>query len=309
MRKVLVSLIILMFLMFSFYFFISSYKTYVFKSNAHCAEASVARQITNKLNWKLWWPGEIKKDSLYYFQSCNYRIDKILLNGFESTIFFKQDSLKGFLQYIYLGDDSTSFVWTSTAKFANDPIKRFNQYFLLKKLSFNIESLLSGIKNHFNDPEKVYGLKINREKVAESSYISTKHTFNHYPINLEVYEMIHALQQYIINMGGEEKMYPMLHVEKEAPSVYETMVAIPTKTELASTNEFQLKKMILGNILTAEVKGGVYRVISGEEEFKNYISDYKILSPAIPFQSLVTNRLIETDSLKWITKLNYPIFQ
>jgi hypothetical protein len=59
----------------------------------------------------------------------------------------------------------------------------------------------------------------------------------------------------------------------------------------------------------AEVKGGLFSVINGEEELTYYLSDYKKNSPAIPFQSLVTNRLLEIDTSKWVTKLYYPIFQ
>jgi hypothetical protein len=86
------------------------------------------------------------------------------------------------------------------------------------------------------------------------------------------------------------------------------MVAIPTKTDLPSEGNFSLKKMVLGNILMAEVKGGMYTILKGEEEMTNYVNDYKKTAPAIPFQSLVTNRLVETDTSKWITRLYYPIF-
>ncbi len=309
MKKILAVLFVVIILLISFYLLISSSKSYIFERVAKCAEPAVARQITNKLNWNKWWPGEIKNDSLYYFENCRYRIDKILLNGFQATVFYKQDSLKGFMQYIYVGNDSTNFQWTSIAQFPNNPIVRYKKYFELYKTGKNIDKLLIGIKTHFDNQEKVYGLKINRETVSEAAYISTKNTFNHYPSTLEVYEMINSLKQYIVTVGGTAKKYPMLHVEYEGPAIYEAMVAIPTQTALPSTDKFQLKKMILGNILTAEVKGGTYRVIAGEDEFKNYIHDYKTLSPAIPFQSLVTDRLVEKDSTKWITILNYPIFQ
>lgn len=309
MKKVFVLFIALIILVISFYIFLPSNKNFVFASFARCAEPSVARQITNKHIWKLWWPGEIKNDTLYNYQNCTYRIDKILLNGFQATVFHQQDSLKGFLQYIYVGNDSTAFQWTSIAAFSNNPIKRLNQFIKLKKIAQNIQSLLNKIKTHFDNQEKVYGMLIKRETVSIPTYLSTKSTFKHYPTTREVYEMIESLKEYINKIGGEETLYPMLHIEYKGPEIYDAMVAIPTKTELPSNDKFQLKKMILGNILTAEVKGGIYSVINGEQEFKNYINDYKILSPAIPFQSLITNRLKETDSTKWITKLNYPIFQ
>ena len=66
--------------------------------------------------------------------------------------------------------------------------------------------------------------------------------------------------------------------------------------------------MVLGNILKAEVTGGLDRVKEGETELANYVDDYHKLSPAIPFQSLVTDRISQADSTKWITRLYYPIF-
>lgn len=86
------------------------------------------------------------------------------------------------------------------------------------------------------------------------------------------------------------------------------MVAIPTKKPLPSKNKFQVKRMILGNILMGEVKGGITTVINSEEQLANYVTDHKKLSPAISYQSLVTDRLMEKDSTKWVTRLYYPVF-
>ena len=66
--------------------------------------------------------------------------------------------------------------------------------------------------------------------------------------------------------------------------------------------------MVLGNILVGEVKGGLSTILNAEKQLANYVFDYGKASPAIPFQSLVTDRSLEADSSKWITRLNYPIF-
>jgi hypothetical protein len=65
--------------------------------------------------------------------------------------------------------------------------------------------------------------------------------------------------------------------------------------------------MVPGKILVAEVKGGEQRVREAAANLQNYVDDYKLKSPAIPFESLVTDRTKETDTSKWITKLYYPI--
>ena len=66
--------------------------------------------------------------------------------------------------------------------------------------------------------------------------------------------------------------------------------------------------MILGNILEAKVVGGPATIEKGEIAMKNFAKDYGKVSPAIPFQLLVTDRNKEQDTSKWITYLKYPVF-
>jgi len=291
------------------YFLIPTSQKLAYQTVVSCTESGVSRQIINKEKWPLWWPGQIKNNSVYSYKSYEYNFKKILLNGIETTIGNKQDSVKGFLQFAYNGNDSTQFLYTSNYNFSANPFKKIVQYFQLKKIENNIENLLADIKKYFDNPENIYGLNILKQKVTESSMISLKHTFQHYPSTQEIYGMIQSVKEYIHTKGGEENDFPMFHVQVEEPTTYEVMVAIPTKIDLPSEDKFQLKKMVLGKILVAEVKGGIYSVMKGDEELTNYISDYKKISPAIPFQSLVTNRLLEADTTKWITKLYYPVFQ
>ncbi|MEI8058912.1 MAG: hypothetical protein WCG67_02045, partial [Ferruginibacter sp.] len=103
--------------------------------------------------------------------------------------------------------------------------------------------------------------------------------------------------------------YPMLNVHEENSSSFETMVAINTKKEVTANETFQLKRMHLGVILMGEVKGGLHTITTGEKEMSNYVTDHRKYTPAIPYQSLVTDRLNEPDTSKWITRLYFPIFQ
>ncbi len=293
-----------------FYFIIPSTKKTIYLTSTTATETSVSRQLSNKAKWPLWWPGKKINDTLYRFQDCNYRIEKILLNGFETTVFNSKDSIRGFIQYSSEGTDSTKFQWTASHNFSSNPLKRVNQYVQLNNIGNSIKSLLDSMKKYFDKQENVYGFKIEKNKVTESSLISVKNVFPHYPSTQEIYKIIESLKEYIKKENGEEAGYPMLHVEKIGAAAFETMVAIPTKTVLASKDLFHLKQMVLGGaILMAQVNGGVEKIKNGEAELNNYVIDYKKLSPAISFQSLVTNRLLETDSLKWITKLYYPVFE
>jgi hypothetical protein len=290
------------------YFLVPANQNLGYQTIVNCTESGASRQILNKGSWQLWWSAQKVNDTLYTYQHYTYRIDKVLLNGIEVTLLNNKDSVKGFLQFQPYGTDSTQFQWTYKNNFSVNPLKRFDQYLQLKKSGKTVESLLGDIKKYFDNPENIYGLKITMQKVVESSLISLKNTFQHYPSTEEIYGMIQSVKEYIKKTGGEEAGYPMLHVEKEGAEIFETMVAMPTTNDLPAQGQFQVKHMHMGFMLAAEVTGGVYRVVKGEKELSNYVSDYKRNSPAIPFQSLVTNRLLETDSTKWVTRLYYPVF-
>jgi hypothetical protein len=65
--------------------------------------------------------------------------------------------------------------------------------------------------------------------------------------------------------------------------------------------------MVPGTILVAEVKGGTATVEEGFRQLEFYIDEHELSSPGRPFQSLITDRSIEKDSTKWVTKLYYPV--
>jgi hypothetical protein len=66
--------------------------------------------------------------------------------------------------------------------------------------------------------------------------------------------------------------------------------------------------MIPGKILVTEVKGGNYTTGEALKQLDIYLDDNHLSSPAIPFESLVTDRSQETDTAKWVTKIYYPIY-
>ena len=310
MKKwMLLFILFVCFVIFSAYFFIPSQGIYNNSTVVGCTQSAAVRKITKKNALQMWWPGQKQGEYLYTYKKVQYRIDKTLMNGFETTAFEKSDSIKGILQFIYYGNDSMQIHWASTHRFSSNPIIKIMQYFSLKKYTNNIESLLKDLNKYFNVQENIYGIKIIKQKFGGSSMISLKYSTTHYPNTAEIYKMVDSIKAYIFKKGGAAENYPMIHVSSRDLGIFETMVALSTKTELAAEGKFELKKMPLGNMLIAEVRGGSYTIMRSEHELTNYITDYGKSSPAIPFQSLITNRLLETDTAKWITKLYYPIFK
>jgi hypothetical protein len=308
MKKWLLLILIIIASLITLYFSFPATQTDEFQTTFACAPQAVARQIINKEKWSKWWPGKKINDSIYSFEDCKYRIGKILLNGFHTTVYHDKDSIKGLLQFIYFGTDSTQFKWTSVYHFSKNPLKRIKESGEVKRLNNNVVCLIVDMKKFFSVPSNVYGMKIVEENITDSTMIAVKQEFDHYPTTEEIYGMIHSVKNYIKEHHGEETNYPMLNVHKEGPSRFQAMVGVPTKVDLPAKGKFELKKMVLGVILRADVKGGVERVKEGEKQLAYYVTDHQKYSPAIPFQSLVTDRISQPDSTQWITKLYYPIF-
>lgn len=290
------------------YFLISGSQQFIYSTYINCTNEGAIRQIQNKEKWQLWWPGQKEKDDLYSFKNYHFRIDEIMFNGFEATIYNNTDALKSNLQVLPLGIDSSEFQLSCSYAFSSNPFRRYAQYFRLKKTKKTVAELLTAIKPFYEKEENIYGMKIEMQKVKDSSLVSIKNSFAHYPSTEEIYNMVNSLKEYISKKGGEENNYPMLNIYETSPQSYEVMVAIPTKWDIPMEGNFKLKKMVLGKILVCEVKGGEKTVMQGEKQLSFYVNDHKKISPAISFQSLVTNRLKEPDTSKWITKLYYPVF-
>jgi hypothetical protein len=309
MKKWLVILgVIILAIIGAVYVFIPATENFVYASSVKCPQEAATRFLINKNKWQQWWPGQKKEEHLYTYKNYEYRVNKIMLNAVDITVSDSKDSVRGLLRI--LGDTGavTKLQWNSELEFSSNPIIRLSQYFQSKNIKTNIASLVEDCKLFFEKQENVYGMKIQVETVKDSSLVSYSLILDHYPLTEEIYDMIGKVKEYIKKKGGKENSSPMMHVQTISPTEFGIMVGIPTQGDLPSEGEFRAKKMVLGNILTGEVKGGVYTVTQAELEMKNFVTDFRRMSPAIPYQSLITNRMLEPDTAKWITRLYYPIF-
>lgn len=290
------------------YIFIPPVKTISYNAEVQCAGPAVQRLIIYKNNWEKWWPGKKVNDTLYSLGDFNYSIDKILPNGVETMLMGDDDMVSASITYNSIPGDSTRLGFVSNIPLSGNPFTRFFQNMETGKVAASAAQLLDGMSAFFNKQENVYGLKINIQKVRDSSLIAVNQAMNHYPSVTEIYKTISEIQGYIQSKGGMQADSPMLNVYTDDSINFQVMIAIPTKGDMPSSGKFQLKKMVLGNILMGEVRGGITAIAEGDKQLINYITDYHKTSPAIPYQMLITNRMQETDTAKWVTQLYYPVF-
>ncbi len=290
------------------YIFIPAKQSVTSQISINCVQTAAERILLSKGKLSSWWPGKVNSNNVHNYKNFRYRFNRVLLNGINATVTNDNDSLVGMIQIIPTDGITTLLQWSSPVVFSNNPVTRLMQYNNLVEYKKNLDGLFADIKNHLEKQENIYGFRVERKTVTDTVMISLKQTFNHYPNTPEVYAMINSLKQFISLNKAEETSYPMLNVHSEDSTSFDVMVAVPTKTAVKATCQFLLKKMIAGNILVAEIKGGIYTVKEAERQMVNYANDYKKMSPAIPYQSLITNRQLQPDTTKWVTRLYYPIF-
>lgn len=277
----------------------------------HCSEKGGYRILTNNSNWKKWWPAKsssINNSNGFNYNKHNFLIGNRYPEGLEMLIKKDTSVYNSLISLISIKVDSSKLEWRATLSASRNPFIRAQQYFRAREIKSNMKDIVGNVKSFLEKPENVYGMTITVDKVKDTLLVARKMISSSYPDTEIIYKLIDGLRSFINSKGAKETNNPMLHVAT-TPGInsYETIVAIPVNKVLDDSGDFAFKRMVPGNILTAQVKGGISRVKEGEAQLENFVQDYQFISPAIPFQSLVTNRMNEKDTSKWITKLYYPI--
>ncbi|HZH63621.1 MAG TPA: GyrI-like domain-containing protein, partial [Flavisolibacter sp.] len=138
--------------------------------------------------------------------------------------------------------------------------------------------------------------------------ISTSTTTSGYPSADRIYSLIDKLQAFAQTKGAKQTGQPMLNINTPDSISYRVQVALPVDKKLKDEGDIFYRWMLGGgNILVMEVKGGYATINKAFMEMENYVRDFSRTAPAIPFQSLITDRRKEPDTGKWVTKLYWPV--
>jgi hypothetical protein len=264
----------------------------------------ISRTLTNNENWKKWWPG----DTLFNYNKQTYSVQGKIFNSFAIDIYSDKDSINSRMELILVRFDTMTIVWRGEQVSSNNPFKRFVQYLRVHETEKNMKIILRRMKIFLEKKENIYGFDVKHTKVLDSVLISTRRSFAYQPGIKDIDAMIRDLKKYIVQNKAIEQNFPMLNIMKIDSSHYEVMTAIPVDKLLPETREFVPKLLLKGgNILEVQILGGPATIENSMKEFENYRSDYEFTSPAIPYQLLVTDRMKEPDTTKWITRLYYPV--
>lgn len=269
---------------------------------------TILRFLGDTSKWKKWWPAEAKTTSTFFYKDHQYRLSNIMYNALDVVITHNHFSINNRIILFPYGRDSANLLWESKIKTGYNPIFRVRAYFSSKEIEDNISMLLQHFISFINDSKNIYGYNITLTTLKDTTLISAKFTSKLYPSTASIYSVISNLKKYFALSGARETNYPMLNIRK-TDSNYVTMVAIPVDRALKGNKLFLPKRMIIikDNTLLIEVHGGVSSIQKAFFELGNYMQDHHYGAPALPFESLVTDRSKEADTTKWITRIYAPI--
>lgn len=268
---------------------------------------AVFRVLLSDDHWQKWWPGE-KKDGQLIFSDNRFTIEKQMFQAIGIDINTKSDQYNSSMILLPLKNDSTEVEWKLTTQSPMNPITRISSYIKCKNLQSDLKQLLSSFKNYVENSANVYGFPIHVGNVQDSIILVTVDSISGYPSTETIYSRIHRLKEYAAKMGAKETNLPMCHIDS-VDGANRLMVGLPINRDISTRGtEMMIKRLVLGYILISEVTGGPYIISRHLRQMEQYMFDYKRRSPALPYQSLITNRLQEPDTSKWKTRISYPVY-
>lgn len=315
MKKWLIGIVIFIGVIMGLIYFlipniISFRSTISFKANSQ----GVFRFLLDDNSWANWLQeksgttGEKDTSSDYYYNGYNYAIGAKKTSSIFINVRNAEAEAITILNLLPLSTDSTGLSWDGVMNTSYNPIKRIQVYFRSQKLKKDINSLMEKMNSFLSKPENVYGFKIQEELVTDTTLVSTYAPSENYPSTDFIYGLIDQLKNYIVSQSAKETGAPMLNITITDSVKYLTRVAIPVDKILKTSGSIAYRWMLGGgNIFVCEVKGGPYSIDKATRQVQYYMSDHQRATPAIPFQSLITDRRNETDTSKWVTKIYYPV--
>lgn len=269
------------------------------------------RQIFDEQKWQ-WWPGKKPNSQQpaerFEYNGNSYTIIQKKLTSLVIEISNEKDSILTELFFIPIQNDSMQLSWVGIQKTRLNPLNRIQKRSWIKGIDADMNSVLEKIQAFYSNEDNVYGFHIQKTVVADSNYMFTTIRTKTYPSTEQIYGSVDKLKHYIQLNNAQPTGFPMLNIYRDSDSTYFTKLALPVDKKLKNSGDIQYRWMLKGgNILVTEVRGGPYSIDSAFSELQNYVQDHHRTAPAIPFQSMITNRRTEPDTNKWVTKLYWPV--
>ena len=312
MKKILIAFLMLLFAAaVCVYVFIPKQLTVYHSVTAKINDKWAFKYLMNSTEWRKWWPldspQQTNADSLLHYDDLSFKPDSLFYNALTITIGKDGSYMNSKLLVLPVKKDEVQIDWQCILDGSNNPFTRWQQYRRAVAVKKSIAGILARYKQWLEVPENIYGIDVREGKIIDTLLIAKRVMLTSYPNVSQVDSVMQILRNHISINGAFVTGYPMLNIINEGPGVYNTQVALPINKVVPETDSIRIRRMFAGDALVAKIKGGPYTIAKAYEACENYKQDYQKTSPAVPFQSMITDRMAIPDTARWETIIYYPI--
>ena len=273
--------------------------------------------LANPVKWEKWLP-DLRK-------MLNSDTGKALIEKDSGSFNIKYKNFQ--LNVIHRGltfavieqNDSHSFNYTYNLAPVNDKfldkttitanVKTNLLHYLFNKAGSSADGHLSELKNFFETDSLLYGYKIFKIHVPDSTLITIRKEVLKADRFTEANEMLATLQQYV----------QMQHVKQTQPIIAQFLPKGQDSTQL-TVGIFINKKVLSGGNVTYEsmpirgtwyfdqYKGKFNDRKKAVNALQQYFSDHEIGQAILPFDSYLDNKLPTSDSSEVNIQVNFPTY-
>jgi hypothetical protein len=279
-------------------------------SKAETSSDGEYRMISDESKWNKWWRDSEGKKHIagnpFLYNGSRFRITKTGNNavGIEMD---RNGEINEVLIHLITFSDSIGAIWRCELPFSNNLFSRIKNYKRAAEISRDMTGIMKIFSTFASNPQNVYGFSFFMNSIRDTTLLSTRFITSGYPSTRELYTHFDILKRSILKQNGKVSGHPMLNVDSREDGSFETQVALPTNRQLNDDGDIVYRRMVPGNFLCSEVVGGAYTANEALKQMNYFISDNHKSKVANPFQILVTDRMTEPDTLKWITKIYIPM--
>jgi hypothetical protein len=308
MRKWLLVPVVLLLAVGSIYWFIPSQLTVVQITPVHCPASAAFRSLSNQDAWRNWWPSKDTASHAFQYGGSRFQITKTLINTFDVQLQHAGLTLNSTMNLLPLPADSVAIKWTCTIPSGLNPFTRIQRY----QQAIKVKNIMAAVSNAFRafaeKKENLYGIAIRETSIKDTLLIAYKIKWPVYPNTTAIYTLVQSLKKYISDQQATQTGYPMVNITPLDNSAYQLMVAIPINKRLPDKGPFFQRHMVPGKFLFTTIQGGPGTIQHTFKQLQLYVEDFRRTAMAIPFQLLVTDRMGDPDTSKWITHIYVPVF-
>ena len=313
MKKLLTAFLILLLLVIvCAYVFIPKQLTISHSVSAKTNDKWAFKYLMSASEWRKWWPADsgkqqTKVSTLFPYAGLAFKPDSLFYNALTIIIEKNGRDMNSKLFVLPTKKDEVQLTWECNLDGGNNPFNRWQQYRRAVAIKKSMTGILDRYKSWLEVPENIYGFTVTPGKIIDTLLVATRASYHSYPKPEQVDSVFQTLRSYITKNGAVVTGYPMLNVITNEPGIYEAQMALPINKVVPQTDAIRIRRMFAGNALITKIKGGNYTIAKAYEACEHYKADHLRTSPAIPFQSMITDRVAVPDTSKWETIIYYPV--